>query len=132
MGRTQSEIRDLLENRPFEKHLGIKLLEAVGGKSVIRLEARKDLKQRLGFLHGGVLASLADISMGSALLSVVGIVPSVTVEMSIDFISPVKVGGVTAYGRVLHKGRRISYTESEIKDDAGEMALKATGVYYLL
>ncbi len=132
MGRARSEsIKQLLENRPFEKYLGVKLIEADNGNSVVRLEIRDELKQRLGLLHGGVLASLADISMGVAVLSMVGIVPSVTAQINVNFISPVKEGKVTAYGRVLRKGK-VCYAETEIKDDGGKLVLKASGVYYLL
>ncbi len=64
------------------------------------------LKNPQGTLHGGIIATVMDISMGHLLHKTVGI--GATIEMKIQYLRPVREGKVTCEGRFIKKGRRLS------------------------
>ncbi|MGZ8430189.1 MAG: PaaI family thioesterase, partial [Candidatus Deferrimicrobiaceae bacterium] len=55
---------------PFVKLMGMKLLSCRGGASVMQCRVRQALKNSGGTLHGGVMGTLVDMSVATALRSV--------------------------------------------------------------
>ena len=52
------------------------------------------------------------------------------VEMKVSFTAPAQVGGnVTATAWVVKGGRRVAFLESELRDDAGLLVLKASSTF---
>jgi len=49
-----------------------------------------------------------------------------TIEMHTQFLAPLKLGPVTAEGRVTKLGRRIAFTEGELFDSDGTLCARAT------
>ena len=80
-----------------------------------------------GSLHGGVMASVMDISMGHLLHITAGM--GATIEMKIQYLRPVRQGMVTCEGRFIKKGRTLSFMESRLSDDAGKLAAIATATW---
>ncbi|MDY6985735.1 MAG: PaaI family thioesterase [Candidatus Thermoplasmatota archaeon] len=113
----------------FDRLVGYNLISAENGESTVELEVKEALRQRFGLLHGGAIATLADYCMGTAFYSM-GECTAVTAQMDINYISSVKEGKVTGYGRVKKPGNKLSFCECEIKSSSGELVATATGVYY--
>lgn len=80
-----------------------------------------------GSVHGGVLATVMDISMGHLVNKVAG--PGATIEMKIQFMRPVGAGEVTCEGRFIRRGRTISFMESRVFDAAGKLSAHATATW---
>ncbi len=80
-----------------------------------------------GGLHGGVTAFVLDISMGHLLRAKAG--PGTTVEIKIQYLKAARAGRLTATGRFLRQGRNLSYLQSELVDDKGEMIAFATSTW---
>ena len=78
-------------------------------------------------LHGGVMATVMDISMGHLLKKTVG--EGATIEMKIQYLRPIREGKVTCEGRFIKKGRTISFMESRLSDQAGKLAAVATATW---
>lgn len=83
-----------------------------------------------GSLHGGVLATALDISMGHLLKKHVG--AGATIEMKIQYFAAARSGTVTCQSSFLKKGRKIFFLQSTARDAAGESIALATSTWKLL
>jgi uncharacterized protein (TIGR00369 family) len=118
----QERIQRLLEGNhqsssPAWRWVGLKLLEAEPGRTVIEMEATEQMTNHQGICHGGFIAMLADSAMGSALATVL---PEGERHMSFDlklsFMRPVQIGQkVSATGTVVHSGRRTAVGECRLE-----------------
>lgn len=81
-----------------------------------------------GTLHGGVIATVMDISMGHLLKHVFG-VGGATLEMKIQYMRAIKLGRARCEGRFLRKGRTISFLESRMWDDEDKLSVHATATW---
>jgi uncharacterized protein (TIGR00369 family) len=80
-----------------------------------------------GVVHGGVLSTVLDISMGHACKKYLS--AGTTIDMEIHFHRAVRTDAVCT-GRILHGGRRIVHLESRLFDDSGRLAASATGSWF--
>lgn len=80
-----------------------------------------------GVVHGGVLSTVLDISMGHACRKYLS--AGSTIDMEIHFQRAVR-GDAVCTGRILHGGRRIAHLESRLFDDRGRLAATATGSWF--
>ena len=118
---------------PFIRLMGMKLLAAGGGKSVMRCRIRPVLRNTAGTLHGGGMGALVDMSVATALRSVMPLSAGLTtVEYKVNFLKPVPEGAVTAHGTVLRLGKTIAAGSSEIRNDGGEVVAFGSATYYIL
>jgi acyl-CoA thioesterase len=86
---------------PFERLLGMQIIEASGGRAVLRMPFLIGYAQGAGLMHGGALVSLADTAVVMAIKSV--ITPHshfATIALETKFLLPVKKGVVTARAAV--------------------------------
>lgn len=118
---------------PFVKLMGMKLLSAGGGKSVMECRIRPILKNSAGTLHGGVMGALVDMSVFTAMRSVMPLSSKgTTVEYKVNFLKPVPKGTITAHGSVLRLGKTIAAGATEIRNETGEVVAFGSATYYLL
>ncbi len=118
----RSRILALLNNSPFYLHLGMEVVEAGGGRALLRLPVRDELKNLYGILHGGVIAALLDSSCSIAVGTLLG--PdevAVTLDQRINYISNVKQGVLIGEGKALHKGRFTGVGQAEVRDEEGNL-----------
>ncbi|MGJ3264368.1 MAG: PaaI family thioesterase [Salinarimonas sp.] len=85
------------------------------------------LKNPQGSLHGGVMATAMDISMGHLVKKVAG--AGATIEMKIQYMRPVASGTVTCEGRFTKRGRALSFMESRLYGEDGKLAALATATW---
>jgi uncharacterized protein (TIGR00369 family) len=83
-----------------------------------------------GSLHGGVLATALDVSMGHLLNHHVG--AGATLEMKVQYLSTIRSGEVTCRATFLKKGRKTFFLQSLATDEAGESLAHATATWKLL
>jgi uncharacterized protein (TIGR00369 family) len=112
---------------PFARLLDLRLEAATPGQTVMSLQIRDELRQNLGVVHGGVTASLID---SAAALAIVPLLAdgerATTVDLTINYLRPLRSGKVTATARVLRAGKRIIAVAADVEDEAGDLA--ATGL----
>ena len=124
---------DRVNALPFVKLMGMKLLSSGGGKSVMRCRIRPVLRNTAGTLHGGVMGALVDMSVATALRSVMPLSSRMTtVEYKVNFLKGVQDGVVTAHGAILRMGKTIAAGTSEIRNDEGEVVAFGSATYYIL
>jgi acyl-coenzyme A thioesterase 13 len=117
---------------PFLKRALGSVFEAVEGDSYrAGLCAEEDHCNARGALHGGVLVTLADISMGRAILLKDDAIRPVTVSINIDYTRPASNGQwIEARPLILSMGRRLAFTAAELLADEVLVAY-ATGTFAL-
>jgi len=100
---------------PFFCLMGIEVVSTEPGKAVLRMEVRPDMHNGVGWLQGGMLAAIADEAMALAIYPMLGPGEGIaTISESTSFIRGVRSGTIMAEGRVIRKGRRVAFTESEV------------------
>ncbi|MHA2392130.1 MAG: PaaI family thioesterase [Promethearchaeota archaeon] len=114
---------------PYGELIGLSFTKLEKGYSKCTLNVEQKLMNPHGFLHGGVMYSMADTGMGAALYSLLGENElCATVEIKISYFKPVKEGTLICDTHVIHKGKNISVLESEIKNNENLVG-KATGTF---
>lgn len=118
---------------PFVRLMGMRLLLAREGKSVMECRIRKLLQNSAGTLHGGVMGAFVDMSVYTALRSLVPLSRRMTtVEYKVNFLKPVASGVITAHGTALRVGKTIAAGSTEIRDEGGEVVAFGSATFYIL
>ena len=91
-------------------------------------------RQQDGFIHAGVMATMADHTAGYSAFTVV---PEefqiLTIEFKVNFLKPAYGDALTCRSRVIREGRQIIISESEVFDvRGGEEILAAKALVTLM
>jgi uncharacterized protein (TIGR00369 family) len=112
---------------PLAEQLGFTLVEVEPGRAVVELEVKDHHYNPMGTLHGGVVSTIADTSMGVAHGSMLGEEESsTTIELKINFVRPVWNGKLRATGRVVKHGKTLTLVESDVLDGHGRLVARAS------
>ncbi len=117
---------------PFFCTMGIDVVSIEPGKAVLKMTVRPDMHNGVGWLQGGMLAAIADEAMALALYPILAESEGIaTISESTSFIKGVRSGIVYAEGRVIKKGRRVAFTESEVfTTEPGKVILSRTSAAF--
>jgi uncharacterized protein (TIGR00369 family) len=110
-----ARVRDSFARQPFMGHLGARLTALAPGFCEITVDYRPELTQQHGFVHGGVLASIADSAAGYAAFSLMPADASIlTVEYKLNLLRPGQGEAMIARGRVLKPGRTLTVVQADV------------------
>jgi uncharacterized protein (TIGR00369 family) len=110
-----SLVRRIFEQAQFVRSLGIELIAFGDGWCQTRVVVTPALEQQHGFVHAGVLMTLADHTCGAAAATMVAEGQDViTVENKVSFLRPAVGAVVFCRGEVLRAGKRLIFTEGEV------------------
>jgi uncharacterized protein (TIGR00369 family) len=110
-----ARVRRSFERQTFMATLGAELATVEPGHVVIELPFRDDLVQQHGYLHAGVVTSVADSACGYAALSLMR--PDVnvlSVEFKVNLLAPASGERFRAVGRVVRAGRTLTVCAGEV------------------
>jgi len=125
--------RMMKHRAPVGDLIGFAVLEAGNGRTVVTLESGPQHFNPMGTLHGGILCDIADTAMGVAFASTLAPGESfTTVELSINYLRPVREAKLRAEGRVVQRGRTIGYVECEVTDENGRLIAKSSSTCLVL
>ncbi len=111
----KDRLSPLLKGQHFMQQLGLHLTVVEPGYVEAEMPIQPLQRQALGFLHGGISASLCDIVSGIAAFNLVREDQHVvTGEIKISYLNPGIGDRVRAIGWVLKQGRMISFCEADI------------------
>ncbi len=116
---------------PFVRHLGFVLTHFEGGHSTISFEPRPEHLNSYGVTHGGVVMSLLDVGMVSALRSLAPGMGGVTIEMKTSFLR-CALGALRCEGTIKHRTNSLGFTEATVYDGEGQACAHATGTFKLV
>lgn len=113
---TLEQARTVLAAQPFARHVGTEITEFEGGSATLVTELHPEHAQQFGFVHGGVLAYLADNALTFAAGSALG--PNVlTGGFSITYLRPARGERLRARAAVTDATRRQAVARCEIYCD---------------
>lgn len=127
---SREKVEELLHQSPFHQWLGIRVLEVSPTGIVLSATFRPEwiVRNPGGFIHGGILATLIDLTADWSLVSITGRgVP--TLDLRVDYHRPA-VGNLRAVGTIIKAGRRVSCAQAEIFDDEGRLVASGRGTYW--
>lgn len=108
-------ISTMYEKDYFSQWLGIEIIESSLGKSILKMEVRKEMLNGFGIAHGGITYSFADSALAFASNSHGR--KAVSIETSISHIKPVKEKDILlATAELKNLGNKIAIYEIEIKN----------------
>ncbi len=109
------DVRASLERQSFMTLLGATATLVESGHVRIEVPFRADLCQQNGFLHAGVLTSVADSACGYAALTLMPAGSDVlSVEFKVNLLAPARGERVVADGRVVRSGRTLTVCQAEV------------------
>ena len=95
--------------------IGARLGRVAPGAVDIELPFRADLCQQHGFLHAGIVTTIADSSCGYAALSLMEPDASVlTVEFKLNLLAPARGERLLARGRATRPGRTLTVCQADV------------------
>jgi uncharacterized protein (TIGR00369 family) len=110
-----SLVKRIFERAKFVQSLGIELIAFGDGWCETRVAVTPTLEQQHGFVHAGVLMTLADHTCGGAAATVVAEGQDViTVENKVSFLRPATGAALFCRAEVLKAGKRLIFTEAEV------------------
>lgn len=113
--------------------LGMVTVAREAGKCRMRLDIDPMWHNPNGVLHGGVVYTLVDYSMGGA------VQPNLpegefctTIEVKISYLASVREGTLMVDTEVVKQGRNIAFTESKVTDDKGRLVATGSGSMFII
>lgn len=83
---------------------------------------------RAGIIHGGMLATFADMILGQTVHGSIG-GPAFTIRLVTDYLGPARAGDwLEGRGRLLRKTRSLAFAEAQISA-GGRSVAKASGIF---
>lgn len=97
------------------------------------LDLREEHFNPQGIVHGGIIAAVADTSIGLALRSMLR--PGLThrtAQLNVHFLAKGEGDRIVSRGRSLHLGERMGYGEAEVLDGEDRLLARATATFIVL
>jgi uncharacterized protein (TIGR00369 family) len=116
----------------FAGRLGVRVERVEQGTAHLSFEATDEHLNPAGSVHGGVLATLVDTAMGTAVRSATddGDVPA-TSQLTVTYLRPGKPGRLEITARVRTRGQHLTVCEADVDQD-GRSLVHAVATFALL
>ena len=123
-----SRVRDSIDRQQFMTTLGARLVLIADGRVGIALPAVAGLTQQHGYVHAGVIASVADTACGYAAYTLMPDGHDVlTIEFKLNLLAPAAGEEIEARAEVVRAGRTLTVCRGDVyARAAGTEALVAT------
>jgi uncharacterized protein (TIGR00369 family) len=111
--------------------LGLSVVDTGEGMAVVEMTSTEDMANHSGFVHGGMISTLADSAMGRSLRTLKpGVTRAMSFDLKLSFIGAAKIGEkLRATGRVVHAGRRTVVTDCRIEGKDGRLVATASATF---
>lgn len=117
----RERVAAIIDDADFIQLLGLELADTGPGWCATRLPLERRHRQQDGFVHAGVLATVADHTAGCAAFTLLPPDQIVlTVEFKLNLLSPATGEWLRGYGEVLRPGRSLIVAESWLRVGEGE------------
>ncbi len=123
-------LREEIARCPYHDFLRLEAVSADVDTVVLRLPNRPEfrLAPDSDAIHGGVLASLVDVTGHAAVACTTGRV-SPTIDLRLDFLALARGEALVATGRLLKAGRSIARADVEVRDSSGVLVVAGRGTF---
>ncbi|MDP3739125.1 MAG: PaaI family thioesterase [Hyphomonadaceae bacterium] len=118
---------------PFINHVGpiLQAVENAPGRMTLGLQVEQVHCNTMGFMHGGMIATVCDSAMARATHTRLQR-RTVTLRMALEYFDPIQKGDfIEAHGALLNEDGEVAHTECRVMV-GGSMRARSTGVFRLL
>lgn len=111
----EARVRDSFARQPAMQLVGATLGAVAPGAVSVELPFANQITQQHGYVHGGVVAMIADSAAGYTAFSLVPDSATVlTVEYKMNFLAPAEGPLLRAVGRVVKAGRTLVIVQVDV------------------
>lgn len=111
----EARVRRSFANQPFMTTIAAELTRVAPGAVEIEMPTAHPVRQQHGFVHGGVVGSIADSACGFAALTIAAPDAGVlTTEFKCNFLAPSVGEKLIARGSIIKAGRTLTLTEARV------------------
>jgi uncharacterized protein (TIGR00369 family) len=129
---TGADPRNLFGAVPFMRLLGVRREFSENGRARLVLEARPELGNVIGAVHGGVVVTLLDLAMASAAVSRLDFSrTAVTLNLDTCFLEPGR-GRLTCDGEVLAHDDSVAQCRASVTYQDNRLVAQALGSFRYL
>jgi uncharacterized protein (TIGR00369 family) len=124
-----TDVRMSFTKQAVMASIGAQLTRVEPGAVEITLPYRLDLTQQHGYLHAGIVTTIADSACGYAAFTLMPPQSEVvSVEFKVNLLRPAKANSFVAVAEVLKPGRTLTVVRADVFgfDESGERELVAT------
>ncbi len=126
---TQSPLLPPSFHNPFVDLVGIESDGLGEGWARTVMTQRRELSNMHEAVHGGVIMSVLDTTMGRAAMAQQGFRLSVvSIGVTVNFLKPAR-GRLTTEARAVGGGKSTCFCEAEVRNEAGEVVAKGMGTF---
>lgn len=118
-------------DRGFISLIGAHPPETAEGEATLEMEVDDRHLNAAGTIHGGMLATLVDTTMGSAIRSAVGDETPATSQLSLTYLRPGKPGRLVVTATVRKRGDNLTVCEADVEQD-GKSLVHALATFALV
>lgn len=121
---------------PFQKLLGIEVIEVIADKAVVRLPFRAELAGGGNAFHGGAISSLLDLT--GALAAWSGHDPArgmkaATVSLTVNYLSAALGTNIIATAHAVKRGKELIFCDVTITEEpTGKPVANGTMIYRIV
>lgn len=115
----------------FTALIGAPAPTAAEGEARLEIEVDEHHLNPVGAVHGGLLATLVDTTMGAAVRSAAKGESAATSQLSVTYLRPGKPGLLVVTARVRKRGQSITVCEADVEQD-GESLVDALATFALI
>jgi uncharacterized protein (TIGR00369 family) len=127
MENTAKASADIFGSAPISQLIGLEVQPGQAGEAVVELPVDGRMHNPMGFVHGGVIALLADAATGIAFGRTLDDQQSfATVEMKTSYVRPIKEGRLRAEATLVQRGLRIGFVECRIVNERKKLIATAS------
>ncbi|MGG0720286.1 PaaI family thioesterase [Robertmurraya massiliosenegalensis] len=124
--------KSIKQQSPFWDYIKMQEVVSNNGYGEVEINISPQLLQRRGHVHGGVIATLVDASIGCAVRSLLkdGEI-SATVELKTNYIRPAITGKLIGKAEVVQRGKTIAVGETKVFNDEGKLIAMGVATFII-
>ncbi|MCZ8029611.1 MAG: PaaI family thioesterase [Rubrivivax sp.] len=112
----EERVRSSFARQTVMETIGARLVRVAPGEVDIELPVAPAVAQQHGFVHAGIVSTIADSACGYAALSLMDRDTAVlTAEFKINLLAPAAGDRLVARGKVVRAGRTLSVATAEVE-----------------
>ena len=121
----------MTQDNPFLDLVGAPLPEGSDGRARLEVEVDDQHLNPAGAVHGGLLATLVDATMGAAVRSTLDEDAPATSQLTLTYLRPGRSGRLSVTARVSKSGDSLTMCEAEVEQD-GKTLVHALATFALV
>ena len=129
---TGTDPRQMFGKVPFGRLLQMRRDFSEGGRARLSIDAREELGNVIGAMHGGVLVTLMDVAMASAAVSHVDFQrTAVTLNLTSTFLEPGR-GTLSCDAHLVRTDGQVAWCQAVVRDAQGRDIARGQGSFRYL